>query len=62
MKRIHSKYSKQFHMKLRTLFNQIKTANIMLLEHLFVSQGHISDDPTTILPVFNFVFMMSNVY
>ena len=40
---INSKQS-NFRMKLKTLFNQIRTANLMLLKHLLVLQCCVSND------------------
>ena len=57
MKRIHSKYSKQFHMKLRTLFNQIRTAIITCLCHRVTSLMILRPSCP-----FLTVFMMSHVY
>ena len=54
---INSKQS-NFRIQVKTQFNQIRTASIMLLGHLFVFQCHIPNDPSTILLTFNLVFLM----
>ena len=56
---INSKQS-NFRTKLKTLIS-IKLANIMLLGHLFVFQGHISSDPSSILPcIYDVTRLLSN--